>query len=113
MGNSLGGLLGGSSGGSGGYGHGPELQCCDAVVDPISLLTTIAGIAALALFMRQAVIDNMIMGRRKRKRSIPSYFEVLHSGTNRSFGLFLVLSKSEPKSRKDSDGSWLIFSIQV
>lgn len=75
MGSSLSGLLGGSAGngyggGGGSYGHGPELQCCDAVVDPISLLTTIAGIAALALFLRQAVIDNMIMGRRKRSQDI-------------------------------------------
>ena len=46
-------------------------QCCDAVVDPISLLTTIAAIAGLALFLRQAVIDFMVMmaGRRRRKRS--------------------------------------------
>ena len=75
MGNLLGGgsnngntmqIGGGGSGGygqnSGNYGKGPELQCCDPVVDPISLLTTFAGIAGLALFLRQAVIDNNIMG---------------------------------------------------
>ena len=75
MGNLLGGgsnngntmqIGGGGSGGygqnSGNYGKGPELQCCDPVVDPISLLTTLAGIAGLALFLRQAVIDNNING---------------------------------------------------
>ena len=52
-----------------GYGE----QCCEQVVDPISLLTVIGAIAGLTWFMRQAVIDNMIMAGRKRKRSI-SYF---------------------------------------
>jgi hypothetical protein len=52
----------------GNYGIGTELQCCDPVVDPISLLTTIGAIAALALFLRQAVIDNTIMGRKKRRK---------------------------------------------
>ena len=79
MGNLLGGLLGGMGGGnsggssgygqnSGNYGKGPELQCCEPVVDPISLLSTIGGIAALSLFLRQAVIDFMIkMGKRKKR----------------------------------------------
>ena len=67
MGNLLGGSSGGSFGGyAGGYGYGPELQCCDAVVDPLSLLAALGSIAALALFLRQAVIDNMITGGKKR-----------------------------------------------
>ena len=74
MGNNLGGLLGGGNSGNNGqgaYGYGPELQCCDAVVDPVSLLSAIGAIAAVSLFLRQGVIDNMIMmGRRKRKRSL-------------------------------------------
>ena len=53
-------------------GYGGE-QCCERVVDPISLLTVIGAIAGLTWFMRQAVIDNMIAAGRKRKRSI-SYF---------------------------------------
>ena len=69
MGNILG--SGGSSNGNGlgGYGFGPDLQCCDEVVDPISLLTTIGAIAAASVFLRQAVIDNMVMGMTRRKRS--------------------------------------------
>ena len=43
---------GGGYGNSGNYGLGPELQCCDEVVDPLSLLATIGGIAALSLFLR-------------------------------------------------------------
>lgn len=73
MGNILNGVLGGNNGGlgagGGGYGLAPELQCCDAVVDPISLLVTIGGIAAVSLFLRQAVIDFMVMGAGRRKRS--------------------------------------------
>ena len=62
MGNILGG--GGNSGGlSGSFsGFGGQSQCCDAVVDPITLLTVIGAIAGLALFLRQAVIDNNING---------------------------------------------------
>ena len=89
MGNLLGGLLGGMGGGnsggssgygqnSGNYGKGPELQCCDPVVDPISLLTTLAGIAGLALFLRQAVIDNNIMGG----RSFQTFFEIFSNGVS-------------------------------
>ena len=73
MGNSLGGnSLGGGMSGSfaGGYG-GSQTQCCDAVVDPISLLVTIGAIAGLAQFLRQAVIDAMVMmgAGRQLKRS--------------------------------------------
>ena len=70
MGNSLGGLLGGSSGNQQGnsLSYGSESQCCDGVVDPISLFSTIGALAAASLFLRQAVIDNMIMGMTKRKK---------------------------------------------
>ena len=70
MGNSLGGnSLGGMSGSFSGYGS--QTQCCDGVVDPISLLVTIGAIAGLAQFLRQAVIDAMVMmgAGRQLKRS--------------------------------------------
>ena len=70
MGNSLSGLLGGNSGNQQGnsLSYGSESQCCDGVVDPISLFSTIGALAAASLFLRQAVIDNMIMGMTKRKK---------------------------------------------
>ena len=49
-------------------GYGGE-QCCEGVVDPISLLTVIGAIAGLSWFMRQAVIDNMIAAGKKRSIS--------------------------------------------
>ena len=72
MGNILG-SLGGGSGGSGGLsgsfsGLGGQ-QCCDPVVDPITLVTVIGAIAGLSLWLRQAVIDFMISGG-KKKRSL-------------------------------------------
>ena len=72
MGNSLGGLLGGNNSGQpSSYGYGPELQCCDAVVDPISLFAALGTITAASLLLRQAVIDNMVMGPgRRKKRSL-------------------------------------------
>ena len=72
----MGNLLGGSGGGSGGLG-GYGSQCCDPVVDPITLVATIGAIAALSLFLRQAVIDFMITGG-KKKRS----FDFLIEGKN-------------------------------
>ena len=76
MGNILGG--GGNSGGlSGSFsGFGGQSQCCDAVVDPITLLTVIGAIAGLALFLRQAVIDNNIMGG----KSFQTFFEIFSNG---------------------------------
>ena len=52
------------------YGYSQQVSgCCDSVVDPISLLTVIGGIAGLSLWLRQAVIDFMITGG-KKKRSL-------------------------------------------
>ena len=67
MGNCFGGGMSASSG----FGYG-SVSCCDAKVDPISLLTAIGAIAAVSLFLRQAVIDNMIAPPRKKKGSIGS-----------------------------------------
>ena len=53
---------------SGNYGQGPELQCCEPVADLTSLLGTIGAIAGLSLFLRQAVIDIMLTGRRRALR---------------------------------------------
>ena len=58
----------GSASGTGGYSStGNAGSCCDGVVDPMSLLTTIAAIAAVSFFLRQAVIDFDIMMARKRR----------------------------------------------
>ena len=62
----MGNLLGGG-GSMTSYGYGSQSQCCEPKVDPISLIATIGSIAALSLWMRQAVIDFMIKGARKRK----------------------------------------------
>ena len=59
-----------NSGHGNSLGYGPELQCCDEVVDPVSLFAAIGAIAAASLFLRQAVIDNMIMGKRRKKRTL-------------------------------------------
>ena len=46
-----------------GYG---EQQCCEKVVDPISLLSVIGGIAGITWFLWRAVIDFMVMAGKKR-----------------------------------------------
>ena len=73
MGNSLGGnSLGGGMSGSfaGGYG-GSQTQCCDGVVDPLTLLAVLGAIIGLTFFLRQAIIDKVV-GRKRRKREINS-----------------------------------------
>ena len=45
-------------------------QCCNDVVDPITLLVAIGAIAAVSWFLRQAVIDNNIKAGKKKKRSL-------------------------------------------
>ena len=61
----------------GGYAYGYDYggSCCERKVDAITLLTVIGAIAGLSLFLRQAVIDNMIQaGRKKKKRSLEFVF---------------------------------------
>ena len=61
----------------GGYAYGYDYggSCCEPKVDAITLLTVIGAIAGLSLFLRQAVIDNMIQaGRKKKKRSLEFVF---------------------------------------
>ena len=50
----MGNLLGSNTSNNIGYGYpsGYGSQCCDPVVDPISLLTVIGAIAGLSLFLR-------------------------------------------------------------
>lgn len=50
-----------------------ELQCCKGVVDPLTLLAVIGGIAGVTYILRQTVI-NKITGRKKRS-AIASVYE--------------------------------------
>ena len=52
-----------------GYPGYPESSsCCDPTVDIMSVLVAIGTIAAVAVFLRQAVIDNNVMGAGRRKK---------------------------------------------
>ena len=48
----------------GGYGYGG--QCCPLVVDPLSWLALLAGIAVATFLLQQAIVANI--GKRKRRR---------------------------------------------
>lgn len=76
MGSSLSNALGAGSAGND-LGYGQELQCCEAVVDPVSLLATIGTIAATSLFLRQAVIDFMVMGGRRRRDLLQASYHLV------------------------------------
>ena len=69
------------------YGYSQQVSgCCDPVVDPISLLTVIGGIAGLSLWLRQAVIDFNIMGGRRKR-----FLNTMWIGIATSM-VFLILS---------------------
>ena len=44
-------------------------ECCQGVVDPLTLLVILTAIAGVTVFLRQVVIDNL---PKKRKRSVDS-----------------------------------------
>ena len=57
-----------------GLGFGLESQdCCEPKVDIITLLATIGAIGAVAAFLRQAVIDNMVKGARLFRKDSSIY----------------------------------------
>ena len=48
------------------------LQCCEGVVDPLTLLAVLGSIVGLTLFLRQAIIDKVVGRKRRKKRAIES-----------------------------------------
>ena len=53
-----------------GYPGYPESSsCCDPTVDIMSVLVARGTMAAVAVFLRQAVIDNNVMGPGRKRRS--------------------------------------------
>ena len=75
----LGGLLGGGGGGGGVTTAGTE--CCDGVVDPITLLVTLAGIIGAIVFLRQVALDNVKptpAGRKRKRRNLPQQPYPMH-----------------------------------
>ena len=71
--------------GSGGYGQTvayDEGECCPPVVDPLSLIGILGGIAAITLAFRQQVQQNiMAVGRKKRATPDEKFTSSLMEGT--------------------------------
>ena len=67
MGSLLGTLGLGSGSFSSGSSYNSVLQCCDGVVDPLTLLAVLGSIVGVTVFLRQAIIDKVSVGRRKRE----------------------------------------------
>ena len=76
--------LGGDSG-SGSSGYNSILECCDGVVDPLTLLAVLGSIIGLTVFLRQAIIDK-VPGRKKRRKrefsSVPQMYNLLMNETD-------------------------------
>ena len=64
------------------YGGYDTTECRNNVVDSVSLLVTIAAIAVASAFLRQAVIDNNVMGLggKRRKKRGTGFLEVFLGG---------------------------------
>ena len=63
-------------------GYGPEVQCCKGVVDPITLISMIGGIAAITAVLYYTVTKKIVAGRKKRSLHIDSWHKFLISGKN-------------------------------
>jgi hypothetical protein len=50
------------------------------VVDPITLLSVLAAIAAVTLILRQAVINKITMGRRRRSSNFGDWQRIVMQG---------------------------------
>ena len=73
----------GSDSSSSGSSYNSILQCCDGVVDPLTLLAVLGSIIGLTVWLRQAIIDNVMMRRRKREiHSMPRLHNLLQSNPN-------------------------------
>ena len=70
MGSLLSSLGMGSGSSSSSYNN--MLQCCDGVVDPLTLLAVLGSIVGLTLFLRQAIIDKVVGRKKRKKRAIES-----------------------------------------
>ena len=73
----------GSDSSSSSSSYNSILQCCDGVVDPLTLLAVLGSIIGLTVWLRQAIIDNVKMGRKKRETHLfPQLCYLLQSNPN-------------------------------
>jgi len=94
-------IAGGSGGGAGGgghaavnriaedrsgYGHGHygKIECCDLVVDPLTFLALLGGIAGGTAFLNVAITMNINKRRRRRRNALPEGASTKTSDLNAS-----------------------------
>ena len=83
--------------GSSSYGH--EEDCCPLVVDPLTLIGLLGGIAAATAFLNVLITMN-ITGRKRKRRSVGNaagafdpgnaFLDVLHQGKERALNRIKV-----------------------
>ena len=76
----------GSSDGSSSSSYNSMLQCCDGVVDPLTLLAVLGAIIGLTLFLRQAIIDKIPKSKRRKREieSLPQMYNLPQSDADQN-----------------------------
>ena len=67
---------------------GYDDKCCPLVVDTLSWLALLAGIAVATFLLRQAIIDNI--GKKRKKRSVDGRSDIIWRGGFNNFFILLL-----------------------
>ena len=101
MGSLLGTLGLGSDSFSSGSSYNSVLQCCDGVVDPLTLIAVLGSIVGVTVFLRQAIIDKVSVGRRKRE--VDSLAQSNPNEQNQIYDHYTFIIKSVRSSLEDDN----------
>ena len=101
MGSLLGTLGLGSDSFSSGSSYNSVLQCCDGVVDPLTLIAVLGSIVGVTVFLRQAIIDKVSVGRRKRE--VDALVQSNRNKQNQIYDHYTFIIKSVRSSLEDDN----------
>ena len=91
----------GSDSSSSGSSYNSILQCCDGVVDPLTLLAVLGSIVGVTVFLRQAIIDKVSVGRRKRE--VDPVVQSNRNKPNQIYDHYTFIIKSVRSSLEDDN----------
>ncbi len=83
-------------------------DCCPGVADPYTLLSVLGTIGATTFLLRNAILQNINGGRRRRRRDVGNGGKVirLRSGQKKSPSLFIEFLVFKRHKKQFSGGKW-------